>query len=37
VNESSIHWDMVCNLKDGGRIWVDDELFYENGEFLIDL
>lgn len=36
-NRSSIHWDMVCDLSDGGRIWVDDELFYENGQFAISL
>jgi aminopeptidase len=35
VNESGIHWDMVCDISDGGKIWVDDELFYENGEFRI--
>jgi len=35
-NESGIHWDMVCDLSDGGRIWVDDELFYEDGRFVID-
>jgi len=35
LNQSAIHGDLVCNLKDGGRIWVDDELVYENGEFLI--
>jgi aminopeptidase len=36
VNESAIHWDMVCDLTDGGRIWVNDELVYENGDFVID-
>lgn len=35
-NKSAIHWDMVCDLSDGGRIWVDDELLYENGEFKIE-
>lgn len=35
-NESSIHWDMVCDLKNGGEIRVDDELVYKNGKFLID-
>jgi aminopeptidase len=35
-NESAIHWDMICDLRDGGRIWIDDELFYENGEFVIN-
>jgi len=35
TNESAIHWDMVCDLRDGGEIWVDDELFYKNGKFVI--
>ena len=35
-NQSAIHWDMICDLIDGGRIWVDDELIYENGDFVID-
>ena len=36
-NESAIHWDMICDLREGGRIWVDDDLLYENGKFVIDL
>jgi len=36
VNQSGIHWDMVCDLSRGGRIFVDDELFYENGKFVIE-
>lgn len=35
VAKSSIHWDMICDLRDGGQIWVDDELLYENGKFVI--
>ena len=35
-NESAIHWDMICDLRDGGQIWVDEELLYENGKFVID-
>jgi len=35
VNRSSIHWDMICDLSAGGRIIVDDTLFYENGEFVV--
>ena len=35
-NESAIHWDMICDLRDGGEIWVDGELFYQNGKFMID-
>ncbi len=35
-NESAIHWDMLCDLRAGGEIWVDDELLYKDGEFVID-
>ncbi len=35
VNQSGIHWDMVCDLKEGGRIFADGEKFYEDGKFLI--
>lgn len=33
-NQSSIHWDMIANMKDGGRIYADDEKIYEDGKFL---
>ena len=36
TNESAIHWDMVCDLRDGGEIRVDDTLFYKNGKFVIN-
>ncbi|MGB7605363.1 MAG: aminopeptidase [Lutisporaceae bacterium] len=32
---SSIHWDMVCDMKKGGELYADDELFYKNGKFII--
>lgn len=35
VNKSAIHWDMICDMRDGGKIIIDDELFYESGKFLI--
>ena len=35
-NESGIHWDMVSDMRDGGEIWVDDELVYKDGEFVIE-
>ncbi|HEC34144.1 MAG TPA: aminopeptidase [Chloroflexi bacterium] len=34
-NESAIHWDMICDMRDGGEIYVDGELFYRGGEFVI--
>jgi aminopeptidase len=34
-NQSGIHWDMLCKMKDGGQILVDDELFYDSGEFKV--
>lgn len=37
VNHSSIHWDMVCDLSQGGKIWADDNLVYENGVFAPEL
>lgn len=36
-NESSLHWDMICDLREGGEIWVDGDLLYKNGKFTIDL
>ncbi|MCL2281252.1 MAG: aminopeptidase [Dehalococcoidia bacterium] len=35
TNESAIHWDMVCDLRCGGEIWVDGVLMYCNGKFVI--
>ncbi|KYK28849.1 MAG: aminopeptidase [Theionarchaea archaeon] len=34
-NRSAIHWDMLKDMKKGGKIYADGELFYENGTFLI--
>ncbi len=35
-NESAIHWDMICDMRDGGEIWVDGELLYKDGDFVIE-
>jgi aminopeptidase len=35
VNQSALHWDMVCDLRRGSEIRVDGELFSKNGEFVI--
>jgi aminopeptidase len=34
-NKSAIHWDMLCDLREGGQIFVDGELFYEAGVFKV--
>jgi aminopeptidase len=33
TNESAIHWDIVKDLRDGGRLYADGELVQENGEW----
>jgi len=35
-NESAIHWDMLCDMKNGGRIFVDELLIYQDGKFIIE-
>jgi aminopeptidase len=34
-NKSAIHWDMVCDLRDGGEVRVDGTLFLKDGKILI--
>ena len=34
-NVSGLHWDLIKNMKNGGKIYADDALIYENGKFLI--
>jgi len=34
-NSSAIHWDMVCDLRQGGEVWVDDTLFLKDGKILV--
>ena len=34
LNRSTLHWDMLCNMRNGGKIYADGELFYENGNFI---
>lgn len=33
-NRSSVHWDMLCDMRNGGKLFADGELFYENGQFI---
>lgn len=34
-NSSAIHWDMLCDMREGGEIYADGELIYKDGKFLI--
>lgn len=34
-NVSGLHWDLIKNMKNGGQIYVDDVLIYQDGKFLI--
>ena len=36
-NNSQIHWDMIANMRNGGKIFTDGKLIYENGLFLGEL
>ena len=33
-NQSGLHWDMVCDLRQGGEVYADGRLISENGRFL---
>jgi aminopeptidase len=35
TNESGIHWDFLCDMRDGGQIDVDGQRFYDSGTFLV--
>jgi aminopeptidase len=34
-NQSAIHWDLICDLRRGGEIWVDEVLLYKDGKFIL--
>jgi aminopeptidase len=34
-NDSAVHWDMVCDLRQGGRITVDGQEFQADGKFVV--
>ncbi len=34
-NNSAIHWDMIADMKDGGKIFADEVLIYKDGHFII--
>jgi aminopeptidase len=32
-NDSSVHWDLICDLRDGGELYADGELLQRDGKF----
>jgi len=32
LNVSALHWDMICDLRRQGEVWVDGELFLKHGQ-----
>lgn len=32
-NESALHWDMIKDLREGGKVFIDDRLIQKNGKF----
>ncbi|MBV9713417.1 MAG: aminopeptidase, partial [Ktedonobacteraceae bacterium] len=35
LNSSALHWDMVCDLRTKGEVWVDDTLFLKDGKIIV--
>ncbi|MDQ4142623.1 MAG: aminopeptidase [Actinomycetota bacterium] len=35
VNQSAVHWDMVCDLRKGGRVTVDGDVLLEDGQIVV--
>ena len=33
-NDSSVHWDLICDLREGGELYADGELIEKDGEFV---
>lgn len=34
VNKSSLHWDMIKDLRQGGALYIDGKVFQKNGKFV---
>jgi aminopeptidase len=34
TNRSALHWDLVCDLRDGGEVYADGRLIQRDGRFL---
>lgn len=35
LNVSALHWDMVCDARGQGEVWVDGELFLKDGQYIL--
>jgi aminopeptidase len=36
LNQSALHWDLVCDLRSGGEVYADGEVVYRDGSFLVE-
>ena len=34
-NESALHWDLICDLRAGGRLTADGETVMQDGRFAL--
>jgi aminopeptidase len=34
LNRSALHWDLICDLRKGGRLTVDGEVLIRDGSFV---
>ena len=35
VNSSALHWDMICDLRSTGEVWIDETLFLKDGTIIV--
>jgi aminopeptidase len=35
VNKSAVHWDLICDVRQGGRVTVDGDEFLVDGRYLL--
>ena len=35
TNKSALHWDMICDMREGSEAYANSELVYKDGKFLI--
>ncbi|MBC8162958.1 MAG: aminopeptidase [Roseiflexaceae bacterium] len=36
LNKSSVHWDLICDMRLDSEVLIDGELFYKNGQFQLE-